>query len=60
MNTLLLRRKNEICLWIFDGEVVSSNYGTSDRAGMKRDGVVPVTVALSQIQSHLEHGWEVA
>ncbi len=60
MNTILLRRKNEICLWIFDGEVVSSNYGTSDRAGMKRDGVVPVKVALSQIQSHLEHGWEVA
>jgi len=59
MNTLLLRRKNEICLWIFHGEVVSSNYGTSDRAGMKRDGVVSVTVALSQIQSHLEHGWAV-
>ena len=59
MNTILLRRKNEICLWIFHGEVVSSSYGTFGQAAMKRDGVVSVEVAHSQIQSHLEHGWNV-
>lgn len=59
MNTILLRRKNEICLWIFDGEIVSSNYGTVGKAAMKSAGVVSVEVAHSQIQSHLEHGWNV-
>ena len=59
MNTILLRRKNEICLWIFDGEIVSSNYGTVGKAAMKSAGVVSVEVAHSQIQSHLDHGWKV-
>jgi len=55
----LLQRHNEICLWIFDGEIVSSNYGTVGKAAMKRYGVVSVEVAHSQIQSHLDHGWKV-
>ena len=59
MNTILIQRHNEICLWIFDGEIVSSNYGTVGKAAMKRDGVVSVAVAHSQIQSHLDHGWKV-
>lgn len=59
MNTILIQRHNEICLWIFDGEIVSCNYGTVGRAAMKRDGVVSVDVAHSQIQSHLDHGWKV-
>jgi hypothetical protein len=55
--TVFLRRNDDTCLWLSSGDVVSCSYGKVGSAAMKTYAVVPVEVAESQIQAHLDHGW---
>ena len=57
--TLLMQRNGELCLWLSCGDMVSCSYGIVGNAAMKGYGVVQREIAKQQIQSHIEHGWEV-
>jgi hypothetical protein len=57
--TLLMQRNKELCLWLSCGDMVSCSYGIVGNAAMTRNSVVPIEIAKQQIQSHIEHEWEV-
>lgn len=60
MNPILMQRGTELCHWMqCADDIVACSYGEVGHAAMKLFARVSCEVAQSQIQAHLDHGWEV-
>ena len=60
MKPILMQRGTDLCYWMqcSDG-IVACSYGEMGSAGMKLYARVSCETAQSQIQAHLDHGWEI-
>lgn len=52
--------QDDWCTWLPDGDRVISMYGKRGIRNRVEDRVqIPLSVALTQIQTHLEYGWKI-
>lgn len=60
MKPILMQRGTDLCYWMqCSDDIVACSYGEIGSAGMKLYARVSCETAQSQIQAHLDHGWEV-
>ena len=60
MEPILMQRGTELCYWMqCADDIVACSYGEVGSAAMALDARVSLETAQSQIQAHLDHGWEI-
>jgi hypothetical protein len=60
MEPILMQRDTELCYWLpCTDDIVSCSYGSIEKPAMTLYARVSPDVAQSQMQAHLDHGWEI-